>query len=88
MAVFADERWVLDSKAITQPAGLWGQSVVVARKFCNKDQEGHKHFLFSAACVLFVVVDLTEYITSLSWNQSQVNIFLFCCLQGKKKKTT
>ena len=64
----------------------WGQSVVVARKFCNKDQEGHKHFLFSVACVLFVVVDSTEYITSLSWNQSQVNIFLSCCLQGKKKK--
>ena len=48
--------------------------MVVARKFCNKDQEGHKHFLFSVACV-FVVVDLTEYITSLSWNQSQVKMF-------------
>ena len=60
--------------------------MVVARKFCNKDQEGHKHFLFSVACVLFVVVDSTEYITSLSWNQSQVNIFLSCCLQEKKKK--
>ena len=58
--------------------------MVVARKFCNKDQEGHKHFLFSVACVV-VVVDLTEYITSLSWNQSQVNIFLSCCLQGEKE---
>lgn len=43
-----------DSVSITKPFGLCMWGCVRAMEFCNKDQEGHRHFLFSV--FLFVVV--------------------------------